>query len=506
MFETSCTPATRTLLGTKKMGMSVPTRAPGQIGTLLTLFIAVLAWRAIAFSLSNATLYVDEAQYWFWSQHLAWGYFSKPPGIAALIHLSTALFGDGPLGVKALTMLCYPLSALICWLIARHLYDASTAFWAAVAALTLPIYSWLGLFASTDAPLTLLWLLGLWFYLRAIEHGRWMDWLMLGAACGLGLLSKYTMAVFIAALFLHLLCFHRTFLTSAKPWAAAGLSLALLAPNLLWNLANDFPTLRHTADITLNRHSAGGLKSLAAFWGAQWISFGPLLGSVVALILFRFRQTWHDTPARLLLWFSLPLWAVVSVQALQGSANANWAAPAFGPMAILLVAWLRQRDQHKWLLAGFASNLALIGVIYHAPGLLAAANVSSQAKLNPFIRATGWDELGQQLRPLVQSHPDAVLIANNRTLLAHMAYELHDLQPRIASWNPEGVASDHFKLTMKLDAHRGGDALLLTEAAPGQEFTERFTHVEKLASLAAPLDTVTSRHIEVYLLHEFQGY
>lgn len=486
--------------------MSLPTRPFGQIGTLLVLSVVVLAWRSLAFSLSSATLYVDEAQYWFWAQHLEWGYFSKPPGIAALIRLSTSLFGDGPLGVKALTMLCYPLAALACWLIARRLYDHGVALWAAIAVLTLPIFSWLGLFASTDAPLTLLWLLGLWLYLRALDRGHWMDWLMLGAVCGLGLLSKYTMAVFIGALFVHLLCFHRSRLADTKPWAAAGLSLALLAPNLLWNIANDFPTLRHTADITVNRHSTGGFKSLAEFWGAQWIAFGPVLGSVAALILFRVRENWRDTPARLLLWFSLPLWAVVSAQAFQGSANANWAAPAFGPMTILVVAWLRQRDKQKLLLAGLASNLLLIGTLYHAPSLLAAANATSQAKLNPFIRATGWDDLGLQLRPHVQPHPDAVLIANNRTLLAHMAYELHDLRPAIASWNPEGVAGDHFKLTTNLGAHRGADALLLAEEAPGPEFTQRFKRVEKLASLKTPLDAATSRHIEVYLLHEFQGY
>ena len=41
---------------------------------------------------------MDEAQYWTWAQHLDWGYFSKPPGIAALIAASTSMFGDGMLG------------------------------------------------------------------------------------------------------------------------------------------------------------------------------------------------------------------------------------------------------------------------------------------------------------------------------------------------------------------------------------------------------------------------
>ena len=151
----------------------------------------------------GVTLYVDEAQYWTWAQHLDWGYFSKPPGVAALIVLSTALFGDGLLGVKALAMLCYPLAAAACWAIARRLYDARVAFWSALAVLTLPIFAWLGLFVSTDALLTLFWALALWAYLRALDSDTWGDWLLLGVVCGLGLLSKYTMAAWLGAAFLH---------------------------------------------------------------------------------------------------------------------------------------------------------------------------------------------------------------------------------------------------------------------------------------------------------------
>jgi len=128
---------------------------PGGLHSVLALALAVLAWRLVAVAQSGAGLYVDEAQYWVWAQQLEWGYFSKPPGIAALIRLSTALFGDGLLAVKALAMLCYPATAVLAWLIGRRLYGDAVAWWSAVLVLTLPIYAWLGLFASTDALLTL---------------------------------------------------------------------------------------------------------------------------------------------------------------------------------------------------------------------------------------------------------------------------------------------------------------------------------------------------------------
>ena len=40
--------------------------------------LTVLA-RCLAIINSPLELSADEAQYWLWSNHLSWGYFSKPP-------------------------------------------------------------------------------------------------------------------------------------------------------------------------------------------------------------------------------------------------------------------------------------------------------------------------------------------------------------------------------------------------------------------------------------------
>ena len=482
-----------------------PNRFSGT-GLLFGIALALLAWRFWVLPRLGITLYVDEAQYWTWAQHLDWGYFSKPPGVAALIWLSTQLFGDSLLGVKALAMLCYPLAAVACWGIAHRLYDERVAFWSALAVLTLPMFSWLGLFVSTDALLTLAWTLALWAYLRALDSDSWADWLLLGLICGLGLLSKYTMAAWLGAAFLHLLAFHRARLASAKPWVAAGLALLLLAPNIVWNVTHDFPTLKHTADITLNKKAGGGLAALGEFWAAQWGAFGPVLGTVFFILLLQVRQSWRDDRRRLLLWFALPLWAVVSAQALKSSANANWAAPAFAPATIAAVAWLLAGQRRKLLAFGLALNLALVAIVYHWPSLSAAVNLSDAGKKTPYARAMGWDALGLQLKPLVAAHPDRVLLADNRTLLAHMLYELRDLKPVAVSWNPSGVASDHYKLTTDLRPYVGQDMLLITQDRPDETFARRFERIEPIASLRAPLDERHARTMDVYLLHGFKGY
>ncbi|MBO0738304.1 MAG: glycosyltransferase family 39 protein, partial [Alphaproteobacteria bacterium] len=61
---------------------------------------ALTVLRLLWLALQPADLFPDEAQYWFWSQQLALGYYSKPPLVAWLIALTTHLFGDGEFAVR----------------------------------------------------------------------------------------------------------------------------------------------------------------------------------------------------------------------------------------------------------------------------------------------------------------------------------------------------------------------------------------------------------------------
>src|ERR1700680_1577978 len=54
---------------------------------------AITAARLLWLEVQSAGLYPDEAQYWFWAQHLELGYYSKPPLVAWLIALTTTMLG-----------------------------------------------------------------------------------------------------------------------------------------------------------------------------------------------------------------------------------------------------------------------------------------------------------------------------------------------------------------------------------------------------------------------------
>jgi 4-amino-4-deoxy-L-arabinose transferase-like glycosyltransferase len=84
--------------------------------------------RIVALFATPLELYPDEAQYWLWSRHLAFGYFSKPPLIAWLIWATTAIGGDTEPWVRLSAPLLHGATALIIHRIGRRLYGGSRLF------------------------------------------------------------------------------------------------------------------------------------------------------------------------------------------------------------------------------------------------------------------------------------------------------------------------------------------------------------------------------------------
>jgi 4-amino-4-deoxy-L-arabinose transferase-like glycosyltransferase len=129
------------------------------LAILALLSLALLGLRMFEFTLSGAGLHVDEAQYWLWSRDLQWGYFSKPPVLVALITASTTVFGNSLLGVKALAMTCWILSAWVLGWLAYRISGMRTAIFAGGLFSATLVSGLLGLSVTTDAPLTLFWAL-----------------------------------------------------------------------------------------------------------------------------------------------------------------------------------------------------------------------------------------------------------------------------------------------------------------------------------------------------------
>ena len=263
-----------------------PARWPRITGSrfwMLLLFVLLLfVVRVVVVEGYGITLFMDEAQYWDWSRHLDWGFHDKPPLIVALVALSTALFGSGELGVKALAMALYPITALCLVGFARALWPTSsgvrTGIVAAAVFISLPAVGLLGLLASTDAPLLLCWTLAAWALWRAQVTDRLKYWGALGVVLGLGMLSKYSMAAFAVTMVWALWGIHgpRKGLLRPGPWLALALAALIMAPHVWWNMQHGYPTLQYTAQAATQAGQGGGFRGGLTYLVSLMLMFGPL--------------------------------------------------------------------------------------------------------------------------------------------------------------------------------------------------------------------------------------
>jgi 4-amino-4-deoxy-L-arabinose transferase-like glycosyltransferase len=507
--------------------------------------VALTLWRFWWVQHSGISLYVDEAYYWGWSQHLAWGYYSKPPLVAWLIWASTALFGDGVLGIKALAMLLYPATAGVLYLLGRDLFNARVGLVAALLFCSSFMVGLLGLFVSTDALLVLCWALAAWCWWRALHSTQLAWWLACGVVLGLGLLSKYTLAAF-AATALYSLWAHRTpgvnghnnqrLWRTPGPWLAAAVALALFAPHLVWNWQNGMPTLRHTAEITASDIRPGGWSSLAEFWLGQLLMLGPLPLLVMlwlAVVLLRslatqtpalpltssasFASPHKPHPVTYLLALALPLLVVTTVQSLRAQANLNWAAPSYVAVAVLFAAWAcgvgdqlyggtPRRPRHGWLVATLALNSLVLVLVCHAYDIAQLMGRPLPRNTDAFVRMRGWHEALRSLKPLVAQHPGLPLLGIGRTLLAQTTYEWRSLGTQPVAWNPQRRADDQYQLTTDLERYKGQPVLLALLGPVPDNLPAHFESMQLLGEVF--VGTAPDRRLTVTLwrANGFKGY
>jgi hypothetical protein len=401
--------------------------------------------------------------------------------------------GGGELGVRLLALACWPLTAGLLALLARRLArqaDDWLPLWVALLFMCGPLASLLGLVATTDGPLLLAWsgaLLGLWLAVAERRAGGWALW---AVALALGLLDKYSMAAILPGAFVWTLWMARRsgdvapqFIRFAGASALAGLALI---PHLLWNAEAGWPTLQHTADITLRSASAqGGLLGLVIFVGGQLLAAGPLLGWAA----WRARDDARPMApvSALLLAAAVPLLAAGLWQGWKGHVEINWIAPA--QLSLLLwVALLSQRLPRRAALIAVALQLTVMSVLVLLPPF--AQQLSPQAKwptrMDASARMRGWgpafDALGQAL-----PGTEAVIVSPNRGLLAHAAYHWRERAVVRAALAGPGRPLNHYEMSCPWRAGlaAGRPVFLLTEGPAEASDMARFERVEPL--LQAPL-------------------
>ncbi|MDE2352097.1 MAG: glycosyltransferase family 39 protein [Alphaproteobacteria bacterium] len=431
-------------------------KAHSGFAAVLAIVAALTALRVALLVLTPLQLYPDEAQYWWWAQSPALGYFSKPPMIAWLIRLTTALFGEGEWAIRLAAPLLHGGTALLLYGIGKRTGGDRIGIWSALAYATVPGVSYSCGLISTDVPLLFCWAVALYAFLAALEDQRWRWPLLCGVGLGLGLLSKYAMLYFVVGMILSMPVSPRAraLLLGRRGAAIAASGLLLFLPNLLWDQAHGFVTVTHIAADADWRQARFRFLDTLEFLGGQFGVFGPLLMAGFLLALWRLARRREVTlldsreHALVLAAFALPPLLAIVVQAFMAGANANWAAPAYVSAVPLAVAVLLAMPRRWGLKASFAVNLFVMAGFWLV--LLQPALAETMGVGNAFKREEGWRGLGQAVLAAAQASRYDAIAAANRSVMAELTYYARPRALPLRMWSRGMTADNYFRMTIRL--------------------------------------------------------
>ena len=184
----------------------------------------------------------DELYYAVAGLHLQGGYIEFPPVTALLAALARELFGWSLVGLRAFTILAAAGTVLVGALVARDLGATRRAqTLAAVMIAFAPGMLGTNLLFQPVALDQLATMVVLWLALRlALGRGSWP---LLGVAAGIGLETKYTLAVVLVLLIATFLVWRRDVLRSWGFPVAVLIAAALLVPNLVWEAGHSWTSV-----------------------------------------------------------------------------------------------------------------------------------------------------------------------------------------------------------------------------------------------------------------------
>lgn len=485
---------------------SVRSAWPRYVGFALLFFCLLTALRLAIMASGFPNPSGDEAHYWDWSRRLDWCYYSKPPGVAFLIHIGTSLFGSTVLGVRFMAAVLSLLSSGVMYLLATRLYDRKVGLTAAVLLQVLPLFSAFGFAITPDSPLIFFWLLSLLFLHRAWSTGASADWLLLGCSLGLGMLCKYAIGFLYVPIVLLLVTTAqgRRRLRTAWPYLGIALSLVFFVPVVVWNSRHDWVMFRHDLGHTTSGEGlAFSPMSLLEFVGSQLGMVTPILCVLILYLLIKRRR---QDP--FCFWVSIPILAGFLLKSVQGKIQANWPLGAW----LIGVAVLADFLVHRYhSLTRENKRLVVIGLIIPAVGTLLlnlpfiTLNLPAPPKSNPFKKLLGWKQLGRDVTQLAQTMPKPVFIFSDHYMTtSELAFYVQG-QPRTYCVNL-GRRMNQYDVWGGLEDLKGQNAVFVGGGPMPERLADSFAKTE-----AHPIEIQdhygnTIKTFVAYRCYDFKGW
>ena len=214
------------------------------------------------------------------ARHLAWGYVEYPPLTPFIGRVELELFGISLREFRFFAAVAQGLVLVLTGLATRELGGKRQAQLVAALAVGIGGHSlFSGSFLSYTSFDYLWWVLVAYFVIRLLKSDdpRW--WVAIGAAIGLGMMTKYTMGFLVSGVVGGvLLTPARRYLRSPWLWCGAAVAVLAMLPNMVWQIQHHFVSFEflksiHARDIRWGRTNDFLLDQ---FWKCANVATVPL--------------------------------------------------------------------------------------------------------------------------------------------------------------------------------------------------------------------------------------
>jgi len=426
----------------------------------------ILGWALFRlFFAGTFPLAPDETNYWQWSRHPAFGYYDQAPLIAWAIKAATFLLGHTETGVRLPSILAMTVASIYLLLITRRWVGEAAALKIALLSQGILLFNVGGLLATPDGLQAAAWAGATYHVARGYEGNRWPQWLLGGLWFGIGMLSKYTMVIFLPSAYLYGLLFdtHRKRLAGIRPYLGVLLGLLMFAPVVWWNAQNNWSSIRHVAYLGgVNERFSIHLKYLGDYLASQAGLLSPLvflmaLWAWAMALLEKYRTAGWIIPYLFLV--SFPMFAGFALLSLHTRVYGNWPGSAYLGISVLMIIFFTGKSSAVFkdapqrlgrrLMPWAVGSAYLMTVLILLQVIWPVLPVPTRLDRTT-TELSGWPELGRKAGQMLKEMPDpdhTFLFGLRYQTASEMAFYVPG-QPRTVSinkWNRPNVYDFWFK-------------------------------------------------------------
>ncbi len=261
----------------------------------LGLLIAFALWQAAYFAIYSEPMVIFQsmAEAAAWGKEFQFGYNQHPPFWAWIAGLWFLVFPHTNGSYSLLSAVNCAIGLAGAWaLIGRFAKDAERIA-ATVLLLATPLYTFGGYGFNANIIFVSVWPWTLYAFVSAYRSRRAWDAAAFGLMMGVALLSKYYALILGATCFLAAVRHpsRRAYFTSASPYISIAVAGVVIAPHVVWLIANGAPPLRYFGEVS-------HLGPLTALRNVFATLLGSLAENALAVGLVVYASGWRPSRIR----------------------------------------------------------------------------------------------------------------------------------------------------------------------------------------------------------------